>query len=205
MNKIDPRLTIGGNEVGFIYLIGFNTQQKIGKSTNVEATLAQARRFDSSARLLTCWPMVDPIDVEKRIHKGLEKYRQELEQFQLPDETQRWLCQLDDREFAAWETETACDVRTVGWEFPRVHHFEGLRCWACVYFPKSEYVAWAMTVLGAKPQYSMLEQMWLTDHKGFKSVWLGHPRRFCGPESYSSAAKVTLFEQDCRHMMTPCS
>lgn len=180
MNKINPELSIRGDEVGFCYIIAVNSHQKIGQSVNVDGVIANARRFDASARLLTCWPCTKQSSVEAIVHSGLKKWRTENEQFKMPEEVIQWIASLCDREFGQWVWETGADDRAIGWEFPRVYMNGKTRVWPCVYFPKPDVVAWAMVVSELKPEYSTLEKMWFQNPSGFNSAWLGRPQKFGG-------------------------
>lgn len=166
--------------MGFCYLIAVNGHQKIGRSINVDGVLANARRFDASARLITCWPSLDSVHAEKILHSGLKRWRVENEQFQMPEDVIKWIASLDDREFAEWYYETDCDDRAIGWNFPRIFLHGETRMWASVFFPRTDVVAWAMIGSKTKPEYSLVENLWLQDSRGFNSVWMGRPQKFGG-------------------------
>lgn len=181
MNKATEGITMRGRQIGFCYLVSVSGHQKIGRSTNVDGVLANARRFDASARLISCWPTEDCVQVERIIHDGLARYRVENEQFNLTTDTLQWIASLCDREFGAWVTETGCDERATGWEFPRVF-IAGARkrLWPCLFFPETDTAAWAMVASDTKPDYATVERLYLQDSRTFNSVWLGRPQKFGG-------------------------
>lgn len=183
MNKIGPNVLIHGKRVGFCYLLDCRGHQKIGRSSNVDGVIANARRFDASVNLVSCWPSIQFVEQEAIIHKGLQKWRIENEQFRLPPEVVQWMANLDDREFAAWVYETECDERTIGWEFPRVFANGKNRAWACLMFPESDVISWGIFIGETKPDYSFLEKAWLQDSRGFRSSWI-KPLNLPGRNSY---------------------
>ncbi len=178
MNTIRDDIRIMDQPVSFCYLIAVGAHHKIGHSKSVDGVLASARRFDASARLVSCWPGPNRRETEKTLHDGLKQFRVQNEQFELPTDALKWIASLDDREFAAWEKESNCDARAIGWDFPRVFTVEEKRVWASVYFPESGAVSWGMFASDTKPDYDVLERGYLQDHRGFNSAWLGRPKKF---------------------------
>jgi hypothetical protein len=178
MNRILPGLTVGGFPVGFVYVLQTTTHQKIGKSVNVDGVIAQAKRFDAGVRLLTCWPLPDYEAAETTIHEGLKQWRLNGEQFQIPTEKLNWICSLCDREFGCWLTETNCDARAIGWEFPRVYTPQNKRAWRVSYYSENDRVDWAMIVSECNPDYGTRESLFRQSSKAFNSAWLGTPRKY---------------------------
>lgn len=177
MNKSNPEILMVGAPIGFCYLLAVNGHQKIGHSMNVDGVLSNARRFDASARLLTCWVTHCHVEGEKILHEGLKKWRIENEQFQLPPEVVQWLASLDDHEYSNWVDEGDGDPRTIGYDFPRMY-YSGKRIWRCVFYPKSDSFAWTRFIGYLKPDYSVLERLWAQDSRAFQTVSLGVPASF---------------------------
>jgi hypothetical protein len=170
MNTFPTDILWRGSHGGFTYLLKCATHYKIGKSRCCEGVIQNARRFDASIRLLTCWPY---FDAEGELHKGLKQYRISNEQFALPDDVAQWICSLDDREFGEWWSVTGFDARTIGWNFPRVFSRDNDRGWSCLYHPKTDAAAWGMVLSKTKPEYSDLEKIYRQHPRVFRNVFLG--------------------------------
>ena len=173
MKTIPSAIGIRGLRLGFTYIIQCGSSQRIGSSTNVDEVVAS----EATARLLIAWPGDEFDHAKNLMHHSLDRFRNAPGQFQIPAEMLQWICSLDDREFGAWLTETDCDIRAVGWDFPRVFSRD-TRLWRCVFFPESNRVAWSMVASSTKPDYSVIEKLWLQDSRAFNSAWLGTPQKY---------------------------
>jgi hypothetical protein len=148
-------------EAGFIYAIAVAGKTKIGKARVVEECLAAAKRWDSAARILSCWPTLEPLKIESALHLGLGawRYDPDHEQFNLPEDVLGGLLGLDDYEFLIWGR-LGFDPLALQVPWPRVADPNGHRAWECLYFPDDRSMAWAAFCSDRKPAYSEVARLW---------------------------------------------